>query len=454
MAAEQGDYANVQTTTNLKPLGQTLVTLSVANREKLLSHASQEASRGRNEAAAILDRLQQLNPAAASYFSPKIHAISNLPLRMICSQEPDSESVKSIIIISYSWHYPSWQLAPAAHPITPGWGISKPMVDAIMELRENDQEAVWLDRLCINQNDDGDKELHIGTMDLIYRSARRVIILFEDVQLTKEESDAGVAYAAFYEDLCGQVTDRNLEGKERSDFIYSYFPAQEKTYREQGKGHLLLAVRPFLMKMLSSRWYTRAWCAHESRVARHSRVNNPLILCFGDQDRVLSFEFRFVFMLANIQANMEFIAANDFLNSFNPNSRGLEQLIIRMQRVFPSDNANASPMEHLASIMDFGCLYKGDLISIALNTSGIPLVFNGQKDVETEEDAIWLFSVLTLAAGDMQPLLFEGHRLRLFNPDRTQATSWMSHPRPYFHGDKLYTPMVNSITAITRRYIK
>ncbi|KAK4446954.1 hypothetical protein QBC34DRAFT_355891 [Podospora aff. communis PSN243] len=452
MAAEQHDYAELQTETKLKDLGQRLVTLSVANRETLLSIASREANRRRDEAAAVLDRLQQLNPTVASYFSPKSYAISELPLRMICTQELDS--VESFIVVSYSWHCPSWKLADGAKPIAPGWAISQPMVDAIMGHRQNEQEAVWLDRLCIDQNDERDKELHIGTMDLVYRSARRVIILFEDIELTKEEGDAGVTYAAFYRDLCDQVSDRNLEGKERSDFINSYFPSREKEYREQGKGHLVQDIRPFLLKMLSSRWYTRAWCAHESRVVRHSRVNNPLILCFDHQGQVLSFEFSFIFLLANIFANMELMAKNDFLHALDSNPTGLQQLRIRMQRLFHLDNENASAMEHLASVIQFGCLHKGDLISIALNTSGIPLIFSGQHNVKTDEDTIWLFSVLTLAAGDVQPLIFEGERLRFANPDGSQAASWMSHPREYFHGDRLCTPLAHSITEIKRDYIE
>ncbi|KAG7293999.1 hypothetical protein NEMBOFW57_004060 [Staphylotrichum longicolle] len=458
MAPEQYDYAEVQTATKLRPLGQALVTLAIANREALLSEASNKVHLRQDEAAAVLGRLHQLNPAVARYFFPKSHAISELPLRMVCSSEPKFESVDSFIVISYSWHYPSWQLAPAAQPITPGWEISQPMVDAIMRLRKDEHEAVWLDRLCINQNDERDKEIHIGTMDLVYRSARRVIILFEDIQLTKEEGEAGVAYAGFYKDLCAQVTDQNLQGKERSDFINSYFLSKEAAYRDQDKGHLLQAIRSFLMKMLASHWSTRAWCAHESRVARHSTVNNPLILCFADCGRVLSFEFRFIFMLANIYGNRELVAADDFLNSMpnslDPNPAGLQQLRLRMQRFFPYENENASLMEHLASVLQFGCLNKGDLISIVLNTSGIPLVFCGHHDVKTEEDAIWIFSVLTLAAGDAQPLLFEGDRLRFPNFDGTEAISWVSHPRPYFHGDKLCMPLEHSITAITRDYIE
>lgn len=181
----------------------------------------------------------------------------------------------SFTAISYSWHYPSWQLAPTAQPIAPGWEISRPMVDAIMGLRENEDEAVWMDKLCIDQTDEKDKDMHIGAMDIIYRSARRLIILFKDIQLREEEGEAGVAYAGFYQDLCGEVSDRGLEGRERSQFVHSYFPVRERMLREEGKGHLPQAIRPFVMKMLTSRWYSRAWCAHESRVAPARTCQQP-----------------------------------------------------------------------------------------------------------------------------------------------------------------------------------
>jgi len=461
---EQRDYAKAQTVATLKPLSQTLVTLSVADREALLLKASQEVYGRKDEAAAILDRLQQLNPQVASHFSPKSNAISELPLRMICSQKPEpsssssssSGSIKSFIVVSYSWHYPSWKLAPAAKPIVPGWEISQPMVDAIMGLREDSDEGVWLDRLCIDQNDDRDKDVHIGAMGIIYRSARRLIILFEDIQLTKDESEAGVIYAGFYEEMCGEISDRKLEGREKSEFIHSYLPLREKTQQEEGKGYLSQAFRPFLMKMLSSRWYSRAWCAHESRVVAHESVNNPLILCFGHDGQVLAFEFRFLFMLSNIYERQDLVSANNrsFLDILDLDNGTLSAAKLRMQRTVPYGDADTCLMEHLASILQFGCFHKGDLVSIALNTSGIPLCFHGQDQIKTEEDIIWVFSILTLAAGDVLPLVTDDDRLKFVDGDGEISISWATRPGPFFHGKKLATPLVNSITAATREYLE
>lgn len=68
------------------------------------------------------------------------------------------------------------------------------MVDAVMGCRENEREGVWIDRFCVNQNDDRDKTTHIGVMDVIYKSARRMIIVLEDVQLSADEASIAMLY--------------------------------------------------------------------------------------------------------------------------------------------------------------------------------------------------------------------------------------------------------------------
>lgn len=125
----------------------------------------------------------------------------------------------------------------------------------------------------------------------------------------------------------------------------------------------------------------------------------------------MSFEFRFVFTLSNILENIGLLSTNLFANFRDPNRTALSGLKLRLIRAFPYGNANTSLMQHLASILPFGCFKKGDLISIALNTSGLPLFFRGHGEINTEEDVIWVFSVLTLAAGDVLPLVTDGNRL-------------------------------------------
>ncbi|KXJ87376.1 hypothetical protein Micbo1qcDRAFT_167725, partial [Microdochium bolleyi] len=95
------------------------------------------------------------------------------------------------------------------------------------------QTAVWLDQLCINQASEDDKTTHVGAMDLIYRSARRVVILLEDVQLAdSHEEAAALAYKGFYQDMCDEVAAGGLEGTEKAAFVGGYFARREREWCE------------------------------------------------------------------------------------------------------------------------------------------------------------------------------------------------------------------------------
>lgn len=454
------DYAEVQTTNTLNSLGQALVTLSKENAERLLLSATEETRSRRGEATAILKRLQELNPTVAAQFQPKQDALSSLTLRMIRPTDlsPDKIDVPSYLIVSYCWHYPEWPLARAAKPIAPGWEISKPMVDAIMDLRQSPDEGVWLDKLCINQGDEGEKRVHIGAMDIIYKSARRMVILLEDVQLTKEETAAGLAYAEFYQALCDEVKNRNLEGQEKSDFIHQYFPTRERNHVASGKGDDIAAIKAFAMNILDSRWYSRAWCAHESRVAPHQKTNNPLFLCFAGDGRVVSFEFRFIFYLS-IYLDEKYPDPTNrtlaYIETVNdPNPTTLTQFRYRIQRLFSSREVNGSAMQHVVNILRFGCFMKGDLMSIALNTLGTPLYFSG--NVTTTEDVVWIFSLLVLASDDLVPLIADGSKLRVTDPDAPggQIVSWVPMVDQGVVDDRLPQRTPGAITAVTREYIE
>jgi hypothetical protein len=462
MAADpQDSYAEWKTSKVLSDLGQRLVTLSDMNKHALLSkvtgliHGDESQAR----AAAILSRLHQLNAQVAQEFHPKLNALSDISLRMVCptGNNPQSSAghVSSYIAVSYCWHYKQWPLAPAAKPLFPGWEISEPMVKAVMDLRRPD-EGVWIDKLCINQDDQADKAAHIGVMDAIYRSARRIAILLEDVQLSKDEENTGLVYRKFYEDLCQEVKEAGLEGAEKVAFIRAYFPYREQLLQDENKGHLLAAAKPFAMKLLSARWFSRGWCAHESRMAKHEKIDNPLFFCFGAEDQVLSFEFRFIHYLGTYLTKFEPEA--DLLSFPQINTmkesdlKTLQQLGWRAQRLLPDGRATVSAMQHLVSVLSFGCFKKGDLISIALNTAGIPLYFDGE-DVQCVEEVIWRFTLLALAANDLVPLVATGPQLRLPSQEG-DIISWAIHPNQPILDDHLGNPLPGSITAVTREYIE
>ncbi|KAK4164737.1 hypothetical protein QBC43DRAFT_46382 [Cladorrhinum sp. PSN259] len=462
MSAHHHDhYARSQTTAVLSDLKQQLVTVCEETKQGLVGdiHEARHHEENRAKAAATLRQLQSLNPQVARHFNLKPDALYGLTLRMIMPADFDpAQEISSFIVVSYCWHYSDWLVSP--YPCAPGWEITVPMMEAVLGVRDSPSEGVWLDRLCINQRNETDKVTHIATMDTIYHSARRMVILLEDVHLDKSEEAAGVAYARFYADMCREVKEKGLEGEEKSVFIEECFPREEQAYRDSGREAELAGARSFAMKLHKARWFTRAWCAHESRMHPHQRVNNPLFMCFGAQGKVISFEFRFIYYLTMILYDREppdeSLIGNNFTVALNdPNPKTLQQMWWRMIRLMPDKPGEVSALQHLLSVISFGCFKKADLMSIALNTAGIPLFFDGE-DVHSVADVKWMFTLLVLASGDLTPLIATGLKLTVPDPSKAKGSfiSWVTDHAQGSLDNRIENPFPHSISAITAEYIE
>jgi hypothetical protein len=97
-------------------------------------------------------------------------------------------------------------------------------------------------------------------------------------------------------------------------------------------------------------------------------------------------------------------------------------------------------------------LKKGDLISIALNTSNIPLYYDGH--LSTLEDVVWTFSLVVLATGDVVPLTLEGTKLKFKDRMRKEILSWAIYPDQTLLDQRLPIMDPNTITQATREYIE
>jgi hypothetical protein len=458
MATEHDEYAKTQNTLVLASIGQCLVTLSKSNIEHLLSTASALSQSRQSEATTILSRLKELNPAVAKQFQPKQQALSLLSLRLISTQVSACRALPSFLAVSYCWHSPDWVVSSAAEPIVDGWRISRPMLDALMDFRASEEEGVWMDQLCIDQENETDKKIHIGAMDIIYRSSRRLVILLEDIQLSQDEECAGLTYASAYEEGCREVRERNLEGQAKEEFGNKMFPRQEDKLRDEGQGHILLAVIPFALKLLGARWFSRAWCAHEIRLAPYLPPNNPLLLCYGHLGQVISFEFRFIHHLilhlsSSIPEERPQITGLDFRHAMNdPDPTSLQQHSWRIHRLAGMKSPDLSSMQHLVNVLSSKCSRKSDLISIALNTSSSPLCYEG--DVTTVEDVIWIFSLFLLATGDVVPLVADGSKLRITDGNEKETISWAIYPHQGILDETLPIMDPNLVTGVTRDYVE
>lgn len=126
------------------------------------------------------------------------------PLRGYLSTESLDESASEIDFeaISYVWGSRSRteQLHLDDGRVLP---ITQSIHDALRRLRRQDQpRRLWADQVCINQNDVEERSQQVDLMNLVYRSARQILVWLG-------HDDAGVAYEAFnmIEKLQGTFAD-------------------------------------------------------------------------------------------------------------------------------------------------------------------------------------------------------------------------------------------------------
>lgn len=211
----------------------------------------------------------------------------------------------------------------------------------------------------------------------------------------------------------------------------------------------------YFQGLLSARWFSRAWCVHESRAVKHAKVNNPVFLCFAHDGRVLSFEFRFiqflVYHLCETERPPEDVAAVDYYNTPEPTS--LLQLNWRLSNVGGSGTAASSLLNHGLQVLSSQCRDLEDIVSIALNTSRMPLTFRGSA--KTREDILGIFAAISIASGEVVPLVLEGGTLQL-PPDTTgkSAVSWMKRPYNTSHDEWPQSSLANTIHRVESEYIE
>ena len=167
-------------------------TLSPENKAEVFKPGLSKLDQGQEEASLILRNLTSWCPDVAAQFSQRsTTTILKTPFRLIFPSDARGAFEKDLyprqyFAISYCWHsgdYPNPNYEP--HD---GWPINKPFVDAILGEKESPRIGLWIDQLCIDQEDTLDKQMSVAAMDVIYRSCMRLLVLLEDVKLTKAET--------------------------------------------------------------------------------------------------------------------------------------------------------------------------------------------------------------------------------------------------------------------------
>ena len=348
-------------------------------------------------------KLKAIDEEACAQVGVKNSAISNFAFRLLQSEDTAHKAdheINSFLALSYTWHSPAWRPHPsiasmsqvADSPLTPAmW--------AALLAQVQDHESFWIDQLCINQSSESEKIAAIGSMDLVYQCARKVVIALEDVALSSADLDPMFLYAK--SDMA-----RNEISEDDRDRLASAF-----------------------VKIVAARWFDRAWCLHEFLVGRRHVFLVPVC----EQDNTMTFtnstakilrvDAPFLVQMYDIFIEQNIKHQNTGLDSllYSGHFTGIALDNIRrfydrlralqFDEVFGTEGSmeDGSYMHMFYEVFSHSATHKADKISIILNTMRSGLYLKDPKKF-TDEQCVWLVSLIGLAAGDVTALTANGPR--------------------------------------------
>ena len=398
--------------------------------------------------AGVLGRLKALSPSTERHFALKSDDVTDLKLRLYNDRRPGGPAERSYICLSYRWPkvYQDRRFAPEDkwHRPLP---TSTIMFQAVLEELESQEEGLWLDQICINQDDQMEKTITIGAMDLIYKSARAVVVALDDIEISRAEASVLEAY----------LNDP-----------YGLTHVSESVGVRQAKGFRVANPRDLfhrlVEKIISCEYFERAWCQHELRLGSHHVF---LVRCSYSSApgtcRILRFTGPFLYYMFLLYARNS--PASSKLSEI---ARSVHSIFLKLQRDDISRDHDASKAvgkprpfySYLHSMAEvFGNKASGDpllptkeqrdyaanrdKISIILNTVDSGLVFQRGSVEATGRHSATLHEcykhmmVVALAAGDPVTLCTTGQQLLL----EESTPSWLCWPHSGDLDSKHFLPM-------------
>lgn len=393
---------------------ETVFTLSTVDKQQLLARNSVFSAQRDSRASQLVKELQGLDPSISETFAPKSEAVANAPLRLLkpwkFSANADNisrESYESFIALSYCWHNPDWLRSPEEISRGP---ISDVLFLALLQERLYPAEGIWIDQLCINQDDEKEKAVPVASMDIIYECARLVVVVLKDIWIGESE-----------ENVLRVLIDK-YERKALLDL--------------RSEPELSRIATGLLWKIFSARWFSRAWCGHELHVSS----NQVFLIRIKGEDgvgvKIVRITAEFLHDLSIIEADfVSWVAGSDEFMSlkaiYNGRRARYNKLIYdRLSRspeslIQPQDDTKMpSYMRIFAETFSLQSSITSDKLAIALNISQCGLYLKGSA--KTGSECCELFTLLALAAGDSTALSSCGDKMRR----NGNKFSWIQWPRP------------------------
>ncbi|KAL9609069.1 MAG: hypothetical protein Q9167_006134 [Letrouitia subvulpina] len=348
----------------------------------LLQKAIEESVYSRSEALDKAQRFRRYFAKTAEEFNLKHEAVEDAPLRLLCRANTIQKlkcgdfSCPSFVALSYCWRNDSW--TPTTHLRHPEseLPISPEMVKKLDCLIQED-EGIWIDQICINQNDPDEKNAVIGVMDFIYKSAREVLVPLEDISISVDEIL-----------LLDEFTEKGLE--RFSQAFANHQPLEASQL-------VIQLIVPIVAKIASARWFNRAWCFHELHCHGECTFLIPSerdIFCRRSQ------WLRLALSQIELLKVSGYRSKPDLYTQLNANVASCTKKLVYPDSLLQM----SSTLENLDSAIDT------DKISIALNLFSVSLYYRGQTKTRTE--CRFILDLIALSGGDARALLnlISGHQ--------------------------------------------
>jgi len=293
--------------------------------------------------------------------------------------------------------------------------MSPLLYNALLNERQSPSEGVWIDQLCINQDEDSEKQAAVNAMDIIYKCARAVVIMLDDIEITKTEQEALQFYIHEFE----KITKEGFR-----DVFYNDDPPYLTTND---------LMRNIYLKIVRARWFSRAWCMHETRLGKQHIFMIRCEQVLGSPPTNFPI-YQPLYVTLALKAGLEQRRAwlIPVLTRAIDDNNGKELRIASFMQVFAetfNQEAGGNPKIVPLSARKYDA--NLDKLSIAMNTISIGLgVSQKARDLDnsflppTDDECCKRFTMVAIAARDPTALCTSGHELQTNCGER----SWMRWP--------------------------
>lgn len=273
--------------------------------------------------------------------------------------------------LSYAWGNNDQTLKPFISCHEKCLKLTSNLQSALHHIRSEEKVTkVWVDQICINQDDLEERSQQVSVMGSIYSAAKRVIIWLGDTDDTSHQAMTFIP--VLYYNMClhfeSQGTDliksthygKQLEGTE---FI---FPGHEST------------LWTALEHLLKREWFQRVW------VAQEATANSETIVCCGKDQIAWSILTNLLHLLFS-QTH-----ATQLLTGRTGRSQASDSIFfLRLLRALASDTSDPCSKDLLTVIKDFCKQLSTDprdrvyaILGFVQDFKGVSLAPNYALDVE------------------------------------------------------------------------